>query len=61
MYYCLKVGIITEVPLNLGYREIKDNWIILVSTIFLHEVAHSAMLGESRLHFGWFSEYLWQL
>lgn len=39
MYYCLKVGIITEVPLNLGYSGIRDNWIILVSTIFFHEVA----------------------
>lgn len=29
-HYCLKVGIIAEVPLNLGYGEIRDNCIILV-------------------------------
>ena len=63
MYYCLKVGIITEVPLNVGYSGIRDNWIILVSTIFLHVVAECATLGKllSCLHFGWFSEYSLQL
>lgn len=36
-HYCIKVGIIAEVPLNLGYGEIRDNYIILVS------VPYSAM------------------